>query len=305
MLVPILSFSFGLIDQDIVQAQGTENLHQESEEYEHQQVVMSENDISIDDNGAMHVGYSTENIDNEDIVSIELKVNDRRIHRWHRDEEENTSDTTYGQEFTGSDLTFLKDVGYPEGEYSLDLAFDDNILTPTRVVSSDSHTYTPPEEHRTYSNWNSQSVPLDEKIEYIYQMIVTFVAGPLAVLFLVYAGYLYITSAGNPEQLGMAKDMIVSTITAIVILLLAGLILRTIGETRVADPASLGGGGGQAEEEQVENEGGQSGEEAGPTTEETGTNGEAEGSVELEDAQTQNSDGLETYEESVDRREGE
>jgi type IV secretory pathway VirB2 component (pilin) len=120
-----------------------------------------------------------------------------------------------------------------------------------------------------YVNVVSAQVPLDQKIEEIYSNIVTFVAGPLAILFLIYAGYLYITSTGNPEQLGMAKEMIVSTITAIIILLLAGLILNTIGESPTAGPADLNSGSdGQQEEQQTEDdqagEDGQNGQEDNP-----------------------------------------
>jgi len=143
---------------------------------------------------------------------------------------------------------------------------------------------------------------LDQKIEQIYSNIVTYVAGPLAVLFLVYAGYLYITSTGNPEQLGMAKDMIVSTIIAIVILLLAGLILQTIGYTQVEEPADLNDSEDQAQEEQTN--GGGDGEETN-NEESSSLGGEEEGGepAELEDVQSENSGSLESTEDNIQRRE--
>lgn len=110
-------------------------------------------------------------------------------------------------------------------------------------------------EQNNSTRSQGQAMPLDQKINELYSNIVTYVAGPIAILFLVYAGYLYITSAGNPEQVGMAKDMIVSTIIAIVILLLAGLILRTIGQTPVGVPENSNQNQGQVEEQEESGEG--------------------------------------------------
>ncbi len=44
----------------------------------------------------------------------------------------------------------------------------------------------------------------------------------VAVLFLFYAAYLYLSAAGDPEQLKKAKDQLIYAVIAIVIALLAG-----------------------------------------------------------------------------------
>ena len=54
--------------------------------------------------------------------------------------------------------------------------------------------------------------------------------GGLAVLMLIYAGYIYMTSQGNPEALGRAKDIIIGVVTGILLLFLIEIILvKTIG----------------------------------------------------------------------------
>jgi len=55
------------------------------------------------------------------------------------------------------------------------------------------------------------------------------IAFPIAVIVLIFAGYKYITSAGNPETLGEAKAMISGALIGLLLLLLAGLFVRTIG----------------------------------------------------------------------------
>lgn len=50
----------------------------------------------------------------------------------------------------------------------------------------------------------------------------------LGVGMIVYAGILYINSGGDPQKVSTAKEVIVSTILGVLVLLLAGLILRTL-----------------------------------------------------------------------------
>ena len=45
------------------------------------------------------------------------------------------------------------------------------------------------------------------------------IIGTLSLLGLIYAGFLYITATGNPDQIGKAKDTIVTSITALIIIL--------------------------------------------------------------------------------------
>ena len=55
------------------------------------------------------------------------------------------------------------------------------------------------------------------------------VLGGIALLTFVYAGFLYMTSQGNPESINKAKEIIVVTISGILLLFLAGLILQEVG----------------------------------------------------------------------------
>lgn len=55
------------------------------------------------------------------------------------------------------------------------------------------------------------------------------VVGGLAVLMLIYAGYIYMTSQGSPEATGKAKDIIMGVVIGILLLFTIGIILSTIG----------------------------------------------------------------------------
>lgn len=50
----------------------------------------------------------------------------------------------------------------------------------------------------------------------------------IAILMIVYAGYRYITSTGNPEQAQKAKNIIITAIASLLLVILAKLILHTI-----------------------------------------------------------------------------
>ncbi len=56
--------------------------------------------------------------------------------------------------------------------------------------------------------------------------------GGIALLTFIYAGYLMMTSQGNPEAISKAKEIIIVTITGILLLFLARLILSEIGVIR-------------------------------------------------------------------------
>lgn len=57
------------------------------------------------------------------------------------------------------------------------------------------------------------------------------VVGGLAVLMIIYAGYIYMTSQGNPEAVAKAKDIIIGVAVGILLLFLIGVILGTLGIT--------------------------------------------------------------------------
>ncbi len=213
--------------------------------------------ISVSDQGELVINYRADDIEPKHIKAIKLEVNGTVMHQWVRKGGDDDSSTTHRYRFN-TPLSFKDEAGYPSGNYRLVVDYNKSParLLPwqNETITSETQEFTPPREHlsTSHSQWSGGgSLPLDQKINELYSNIVTFVAGPLAILFLIYAGYLYITSAGNPEQIGMAKEMMVSTIVAIIILLLAGLILRTIGETPVPD-GNLGDNEQQQEEQQLD-----------------------------------------------------
>lgn len=57
------------------------------------------------------------------------------------------------------------------------------------------------------------------------------ILGSIALLMFVYAGYIYITSQGNPEKINTAKEIVISTLVGILLLFGIGLIVRQIGLT--------------------------------------------------------------------------
>ena len=70
---------------------------------------------------------------------------------------------------------------------------------------------------------------LGEYISGIFKWVIG-IAGGLAVIMLIYAGYLYTTSQGNPDNLTLAKDIIIGVVTGIILLFLIEVILvKTIG----------------------------------------------------------------------------
>ena len=89
-----------------------------------------------------------------------------------------------------------------------------------------------------------QEKGLKAKIEELYSNVVN-IAFPIVVVILIFAGYMYITSTGNPETLGMAKNLIFGAISGLIILLLAGLILRTVGQTPTYYPTTSDQGSDQ------------------------------------------------------------
>lgn len=51
----------------------------------------------------------------------------------------------------------------------------------------------------------------------------------LATLIVIYAGYLYVTSQGNPESTKTAKELIIGALLGLALIILAGVILKNIG----------------------------------------------------------------------------
>jgi hypothetical protein len=58
-----------------------------------------------------------------------------------------------------------------------------------------------------------------------------FIAGAIAVIYLIWAGYQYITAAGDPEKATKAKNAIIHAVIGIVVIVLSYVILVTVMQT--------------------------------------------------------------------------
>jgi hypothetical protein len=61
------------------------------------------------------------------------------------------------------------------------------------------------------------------------------IAGILAILFLIYGGFRYITSAGNEEQAETAKKIILNSIIGIVVIILSYTIITVIANALISN----------------------------------------------------------------------
>jgi hypothetical protein len=55
-----------------------------------------------------------------------------------------------------------------------------------------------------------------------------FVAGIVASIFIVYGGFRYVLSQGNPDQTKVAKDAVLNAVIGLVITILAAVIVRFV-----------------------------------------------------------------------------
>lgn len=63
--------------------------------------------------------------------------------------------------------------------------------------------------------------------ESFYPWAVT-ICGSLAIIVVMYAGYLYVGSAGRVDEINKAKEYIIGTLTGLAFLILSGLIFQTL-----------------------------------------------------------------------------
>ena len=73
----------------------------------------------------------------------------------------------------------------------------------------------------------SLNTPLNQLVAWLYYFIVM-ISGFAAFLMLVWAGFQWMTSAGNPTKIGEAKDRLISAVLGLVLILASWLILNTI-----------------------------------------------------------------------------
>lgn len=76
-------------------------------------------------------------------------------------------------------------------------------------------------------------IPLSDNLDIvdIFNLVISwmlFIAGFLAVVYLVYAGILYITAGGDPAKAEKARTGIINAIIGIIIIVLAFVIERTV-----------------------------------------------------------------------------
>lgn len=77
---------------------------------------------------------------------------------------------------------------------------------------------------------NSQKVdltPLENWVGNIFTIASGIIAS-LAILVIIFAGYRYITSAGNPEQATKAKNLIITALASLILVILAVFIIQAI-----------------------------------------------------------------------------
>lgn len=73
----------------------------------------------------------------------------------------------------------------------------------------------------------SKAKDIGAYVTLLYQWAIPFGSG-LAVLVIIYAGYLYATSGGNPDSLKQAKDLIIGALVGLALIILAGIILKNV-----------------------------------------------------------------------------
>lgn len=66
------------------------------------------------------------------------------------------------------------------------------------------------------------------------------IGGLLAMLMLIYAGYRYMTSYGDPEKISDAKDIIEKSLIGLTLLILAYVILNTLNPRTASNPCTPG-----------------------------------------------------------------
>lgn len=69
---------------------------------------------------------------------------------------------------------------------------------------------------------------LKEYLENLYVWSIG-IAGMLAIIMLMYAGYQYASSMGNPDQVNQSKEIIVGALAGLALLILAALLLKSLG----------------------------------------------------------------------------
>jgi len=92
-----------------------------------------------------------------------------------------------------------------------------------------------PRAHAVSFQWDSLIVPQTGRgttVQSLADTVLTWIftiAGILAVIYLVYAGIIYITAGGNPDAAKKGQQGIINAIIGIVIIVLAYVIVASVG----------------------------------------------------------------------------
>lgn len=81
------------------------------------------------------------------------------------------------------------------------------------------------------TNTDFTSGPTSSLIDYINGLLKWLIPtlGSIALLMFIWAGYLYITSQGNPDKINFAKELVISTLIGILLLFSIRIIITELG----------------------------------------------------------------------------
>lgn len=84
---------------------------------------------------------------------------------------------------------------------------------------------------KAFAQVNTDFGPANNVTDYVGNIMawVIPVIGTLAVLMIIFAGYIYMTSQGNPDRINTAKEILVGVIVGVALLFLIRLILSSVG----------------------------------------------------------------------------
>lgn len=134
---------------------------------------------------------------------------------------------------TGEKKLLLSDTYPPEGKHTYKVTVYDSagavLGSSSAEATVPSGSYNPPAAGGSGVVTEFGNTDFGQYLSKILTWLVTIVAS-LATLMFIYAGYIYVTSQGNPEGVSQAKDIIIGVITGIVLLFLIEIILvKTVG----------------------------------------------------------------------------
>lgn len=98
-------------------------------------------------------------------------------------------------------------------------------ISITIFVGAVGFTYYSKTQSLSADEFSSQG--LSQYMDKFYPWAISVCSG-LAIIMLIYSGYLYVTSAGNVEQVNKAKEFIVGALSGLALLVLASLVFKTL-----------------------------------------------------------------------------